>query len=1155
MIRLSLVFFLFLSVTLGYGQSLSNLRIATIGVNSDTLQLDSLSIVPGSFHLIDSVAWDISCIKVLYEKGILIINKSCKQKNSDSLRISYRVFPVNFSKPHSNRNLSVIKQKYSGQYNPFAYDNAENNSQSIFNFDGLNKSGSISRGISFGNNQDVIVNSGLNLQLSGTLSDRVEILAAITDNNIPIQPEGNTQQLQEFDKVFVQLSRDSTRLIAGDFEISKPYGYFMNMYKKAQGAMVSSSFFIDQKSMWVMKTTDAAAISKGKFARNVFNGMEANQGPYRLTGAENETYIIVLSGTEKIYLNGILLTRGKENDYVIDYNTAQITFSARRLINKDSRIVAEFQYSDKNYVRTLLYSSNIFESKWAKFHVNYFTEQDNKNQPLFQDLNEDKRQVLANAGDNLQNAYFLNADSVGFNRNEVLYQKDSITIDSIQYIYFTYSIDSTRAFYRLGFSNVGQGRGNYRLLNSNVNGKVYEWIAPVNGQPQGHYEPVRLLIAPRRQQLLTVGGDVALSKNTNVSVEGAFSKNDVNLFSRKDKSNDVGYALHAALNHSMPVSKQDSSWKWVSVVSAELTDRRFRPLENYRDVEFVRDWNLTSAFDTLNETFLSINTGLEKNVAQNIFYQLKYFTKGNQYKGLMNMISSNYNWNKYFIQYNGSLLNTTGAQSNTVFLRSYVDGGKSINKLKVGYRQENERNKMNVAGIDSLMSNSFGHDKAGIYFTSADTGKWSYKAEASRRWDYRPSDNNLKLATTADQADADVAFIAGRGKRITLGSTYRTILVNRKEITTQKKDESFLGKLEIALQFLNGGITSNTYYEVGAGQEQRQAYSFIKVAAGAGVFEWNDYNGNGIAELNEFEVAAFQDRAEYIKIFTPTNDYVRIQTNQLSEVIGVNPSAFIKNKQGKTKLINRFALQSALRFDNKLLSGKWADGLNPFGYNINDTSLLITNSTLRNTLFFNRSSSVFAADFNYDNISNKSLLANGTEGRNLTSWLLNTRTYFKRVYGVTTALKYETKQNSSVFTNRNYEIAGYAIEPRFSVQPGTVFRTTLIYKYQDKQNVIELANEHATITTIGAECKYSSFKNGVASLGVNIISIGYNADVNSPLAFEMLEGLKKGRNYTWEISLQKNLTGNLQINIGYNGRKPQGDKIIHTANVQARAIF
>ena len=124
MIRLPLVFFLFLSVTFCYGQSLSNLRTKTIAVNTDTIHLDSLSVVPGSFHIVDSVVWDKSCMKVLYEKGILIISKECNPKISDSLKISYRVFPVNFSQAHSNRSLSIIKQKYSGQYNPFAYDNA-----------------------------------------------------------------------------------------------------------------------------------------------------------------------------------------------------------------------------------------------------------------------------------------------------------------------------------------------------------------------------------------------------------------------------------------------------------------------------------------------------------------------------------------------------------------------------------------------------------------------------------------------------------------------------------------------------------------------------------------------------------------------------------------------------------------------------------------------------------------------------------------------------------------------------------------------------------------------------------------------------------------------------------------------------------------------
>ena len=246
----------------------ANIRVKKIVLHSDTLALDTLSLIPGTVSLtrnglpLDTSAYSLQCSesKIIFKRHI-----------QDTLTIRYKVFPYLFSETRKHKDSRLLRPDNKGFVNPFIYS-ATTSDNDIFRMEGLNKSGSISRGVSFGNNQDLSVNSSLNLQLAGKLSNDVDILLAASDQNIPIQPQGNTQNLQEFDKVFIQLSNKTSKLIAGDFILTRPNSYFMNYNKKAQGLSFATTLRTntsskDTSDMGYMNMSAGAAISKGKSFR------------------------------------------------------------------------------------------------------------------------------------------------------------------------------------------------------------------------------------------------------------------------------------------------------------------------------------------------------------------------------------------------------------------------------------------------------------------------------------------------------------------------------------------------------------------------------------------------------------------------------------------------------------------------------------------------------------------------------------------------------------------------------------------------------------------------------------------------------------------------------------------------------------------------
>ena len=1147
-----ILIFIFFNIIVFSQNNIGVLR-KSITFIDDTLKLDSLSLVPNTVFLFSGAGDKISPDKyyINYSKS-LIINKGLPL-NTEFI-VSYRTFSINFDKKYFNKPLSLINDdaiKKSSKKNKY-YDFYNSDYYRFNNKSNLDKRGSISRGVSFGNNQDVIVNSNLNLQLSGKLTDDLSVLASISDKNIPIQPDGNSQQIQDFDKVFISVFNDKTNIKVGDVNLNYNKSNFLKINKKLKGIIASNVFDISKNKSdkkIILKSTISGAVTKGKYARKTFYGVEGNQGPYKLSGAEGETNIVIIAGSEKVFIDGKLITRGLENDYTMNYNTGEISFTPNQIITKDKRISVEFEYTQQAYARFLLFNNNELKTKNGNYWINLYSENDSKSQSIQQTLTQSDKKMFAQIGDSLNMAYRLNIDSIGYTNDYVMYKKtDTIVNGKVKEIY-VYSTNKDSAFYRLGFSNVGKGNGNYILINSTANGRVFKWIAPVNNLKQGEYEPIVLLVAPKKKQVLNIGAENKITKNLKSKIEFVVTNNDKNTFSTLDRADNTGYALKTKLINKFPL--KNKNLELFTGIDYQLIDKNFDAVERFRSVEFNRDWNLSGLNLDNNEQLLTGNVILNINKSGFAKYSYQYMNKGNLFFADKNNLNIDLSKSGFNFKTLGSYLTSYYNKNNTSFFRDKSEFSKNIYSFKVGTRYEIEHNSWNIA--DSLLLNSYYFNQYEFFILPVDSAKFKLFANYKNRTDFLPKNNVLSKNSNAQ--DLLLGYNLASNKTLNLKTivNYRNLSLIDTLLSTINPEDNLNGRLEYGLHILKNTVSVSSFYEIGSGLEVKKEFSYIEVNQGQGVYSWTDYNGNNVKELNEFEVAAFQDQANYIRVFIPTNNYIKTHYNQFNQVININPFRVWRKKKGIKKFISHFSNVFAYNVDNKISENTFYSVLNPFTSDINDTNLMSFNNSVRNIFTFNKTSQYFSIDYILQRNTNKLLMINGFDSRDNFLHGLNVRWNILRKF---TLLSKSTIGNklfkSEFFSSKNYNIKYFSVDNKFSFQPNTVYRISLLNNYTKKNNE---TSEQLELNKFGIELRYSKVKKGNMSLTFNYIKIDYPYKTNNSLAFEMLQGLMPGNNLTWEIIYQRSLSKTLMLNINYNGRYSNDNKIIHTGGIQLRAYF
>lgn len=1058
----------------------------------------------------------------------------------DSVDAEYLRYPAALTKTYSVYDESKVVSNEAGQK---LYQVKRDGIRRFVPFEGLNTSGSITRGVTVGNNQNAVVNSTLDLQITGKLSDRVSLRASIQDANIPLQEGGYSQRLDEFDQIFIELFSDKWAIRAGDLFLENRTSRFMNFNKKVQGVSTSFNFGTPDN---LTRTFAAAALVRGQYARSTFTGQEGNQGPYKLRGPNNELFVLVISGSERVFVNGTLLQRGENNDYVIDYNAGEITFTSLFPITSEMRINVEYQFADRNYTRFVTHAGAMHTNeKWSLGGFVY-SENDIKNQPLQQNLTEEQAAVLAQAGDDPSAMVAPSAVPEAFSENRILYRK--VFINGVEV--FEFSTDPTVELFNVSFSLVGNNLGNYILASNSAIGRIYQYVPPINGVPQGNYEPVTRLIPPTKIQIATLLGKVTPSEKTSVEFEAAVSNNDLNLFSASDDANNRGIAASVGAKQRVLTRKH---WKAETFGQWQFVHKNYRTIERLFTIEFDRDWNLTTVSGNQSLAIAGIQADFQPADSSSTWkgfarYQLEKLDFSGSFSGQRHLLESRLTSKQTTVNTLSSVLKSDGVLSESQFARSSTLVRHHFKKNWIGgtFNFEDNVEQLKPTGALSALSQRFA--EFGFFAGRGDSTRVYVEVGYLRRRNDSLQSSVLQRVNTSDSYFLRSRLLQTDDSNLSVFINYRNL-----NFTDDRRSEPSLNsRILYNDRFFSQLVSIGTVYETLSGTIPQQEFTYLQVEPGQGVYMWNDYNGNGIQELEEFEIAPFPDQAIFVRVFLPNQVFINTHQNRFSTNLTLNPAQW-QNSSGWKKLLSKFYNQSSILLDRRIHRNNDNFDLNPFSNS--EDNLLGLSSSIRNSLFYNRGKQKHSLTYTYLANRARNLLSVGSqESSNAShqlqyvhlfgkSWLCNlsSRTLFAEL----------TSEN---FALRNYRFDGYQTMPKISYLFSKNASWDLFYEHQNKQNRIG-SREQLIQHRVGTSFAYAGTKNFTLNGEFSFFQNKFTGDALSPVAFQMLEGLLPGENMTWRLLVQKNLTDYLDINLNYQGRKSETSKAIHTGSIQLRAFF
>ena len=1150
--------------------------IAKIG-NEDTLVLLSDKFIIQFSEILtlqNNVLSPVNDYRFNYREGIVTLSKDLFQKyNLDTfqiynLKIEYDVFPYNLKEEYSNFEIITERDTITGDTVQIATQKKDFIG-SIFEGTDLEKSGSLFRGVTIGSNRDMTLNSGFRLQLNGKLTSDIEINAALTDESSPIQPEGNTEKLQELDKVFIEIRNKNFTGTIGDINVDVINTEFMNFKRKIQGAKAFSDYGTGNIFL-------SGAVQRGKFNTNSFNGQDNNQGPYVLVGRDNEINILILSGTEKVYLDGVLMTRGEQADYVIDYGIGTIRFNNSRIITTASRIIVDFEYTDRKYSRTILSGANQLRLLNNKLRISgsYANENDNEDKTIDFTLTPEDKEILTNAGDDRFKAVKSGVVFVGIDtatgKGKGLYVKTDTLINKTSLTYYKYLPEDSNAVYQVVFSFVGNGNGNY------IQQSLYQYN--FTGILQGNYDTIIFIPLPNAYQVADINVDYQSSskKEFTVNIESALSVLDANKFSTANDNNNGGVAFFGTVGF----NKYNFKFLGLKVNKVELklkeklVNKIFTPLERYNPVEFYREYDIQDSnklTEDLREASLRIAPTNYIDMKAS-FGQLLRGTTFDALRTVADFSLKNDSLGLPEVKYKIELINTDNALISTKsrWIRQFASagykkffGGFSFDnpnlEFKVDYIQENRQNKFTALTGDSLQSGSFSFNEIKPRLILNNFYNLNFYSEFGFRDDNLPINGVMLNESNAFTQTYGVGY---RG--ISWLSTLFEFTLRNKKYTdefiseTNTNNKTLLVNWQTRLDPLSSALQTDLYYNITSERQAKVEKVFKQVTVGQGNYIYlGDLNANGLQDENEFQLTNFND-GNYIRINRPTTQLFPITGLNSSARFNLKPSRFftVTGSGFLSELLRNTSTETYFRTEERSQDPN------------TDNIYFLRFSTFQNDVNTLFGTELFQQDINFFEFNpSYSLKLRFLQQETFNQFVSGNERFFtiqksvKLKIGLTkdltTLFEYLNKvdRNAAPINSvRNRNIKSDGINTDFSYRPIQAVESGFQLNFIRAIDSYPFIPTQADINQQILRFIYSFTLQGRLRLELERDEVLLN-NSGASFPYELTNGKVDGKSFIWRAFFDYSISKNLQATINYDGRAEGNRKVIHTGRAEVKAFF